>query len=123
MNFRAFLGFCFITFATALFGCGGFDIYSPEQIHRTVRSQGMGRYVVTYKWRYVIDNYGPDMAMLLKGVDDKDKKDVWKRATVVAVPKYLEAKGIVPSECTQGVTIIRSGEVEGGGSWAEFLCQ
>jgi len=108
----------------ALVGCGGrFDIYSPGEIHRTVRSLGSGKYLVDYKWRYVIANYGPDMELLLKGVDKKDMPAIWKAATGQAVPKYLEAKGIVPKECARGVSITRSGETEGGGGWAEFVCK
>lgn len=87
-----------------LVGCGGsFDIYSPSQIHRTVHPRGNGLYVVSYKWSYMVEHFGKD------------------RAT--AVPKYLEAKGIIPVECSQGVTVIRGGEVEGGSGWAEFRCK
>lgn len=112
------------TTIVALVGCGGrFDIYSPGEIHRTVRSLGSGSYVVYYEWPYVIDSYGPDMKFLLKGVDNKDKPAIWKAATAQAVPKYLEAKGLVPGECARGVSITRSGEGEGGKGWAEFVCK
>ena len=87
-----------------LTGCGGsFDNYSPSQIHRTVQSLGNGLYVVDYRWREVAQNFGKDRA--------------------VAIPKYLEAKGIVPAECSSGITVIRGGEVENGGGWAEFRCK
>jgi len=86
-----------------LCGCGpSFDIYSPDQIHRTVRVLGPGHYVVSYKWRYVEENFGKD------------------RAT--AIPAYLKAKGIVPPDCSRGITVIRGGETEGGGGWTEFRC-
>ena len=98
------LALAILALTVSLAGCGGsFDIYSPGQIHRTVRSQGPGLYVVSYKWPYVEDHFGKD------------------RAT--AVPEYLKMKGLVPPECTQGVTVIRGGEVEGGGGWAEFRCK
>jgi hypothetical protein len=87
-----------------LTACGGsFDIYSPSQIHRTVRSLESGHYVVYYKWRPVEETYGKDRA--------------------AAIPEYLKAMGIVPSECTRGVIVIRGGETEGGGGWAEFRCK
>lgn len=87
-----------------LTACGGsFDIYSPSQIHRTVQLTKQGVYIVDYRWREVAEQFGKD------------------RAT--AVPKYLEAKGLTPPECVHGVTVIRGGEVESGGGWAEFRCK
>jgi hypothetical protein len=85
-------------------GCGGaFDIYSPDQIHRTVRPRAPGLYVVYYEWPFVRENYGKDRAM--------------------AVPAYLKAKGLIPPECTQGVAVIRGNDGEGGKAWAEFRCK
>lgn len=86
-----------------LIGCGsGFDIYSPGQIHRTVQLIRPGVYIVDYKWREVSEQFG------------KDKE--------VAIPKYLEEKGLIPPECGGEVTVIRGGGVENGGGWAEFRC-
>ncbi|MES9897846.1 MAG: hypothetical protein ABW148_02350 [Sedimenticola sp.] len=107
-----------------LYGCGGrFDIYSPGEIQRTVKSVEPGIYLVSYKWPYVVDNYGPNMELLLEGAEDNEKPRIWNQAMASAVPKYLEAKGIIPAECgDNGVSVIRNGETEGDGGWAEFRC-
>lgn len=90
--------------AVPLTACGGsFDIYSPSQIHRTVQLIKPGVFIVDYRWREVAEQFGKDRAM--------------------AVPKYLEARGLTPPECVRGVIVIRGGEVEGGGGWAEFRCK
>jgi len=104
-------------------GCAGrFDIYSPGEIHRTVRPLESGAFIVSYRWRYVVDAFGPDMTALLKGVREEEMASKWKQAIEIAVPKYLAANGLVPAECSKGVYVTRSGEAEGGGGWAEFRC-
>ena len=100
---KLLVGVVISTTMSPLGGCGGsFDVYSSNQIHRTVQSRGAGHYVVDYRWREVAEQHGND------------------RAT--AVPKYLEANRLVPTECSRGVIVIRGGEVEGDGGWAEFRC-
>jgi len=82
---------------------------------------------VSYKEFDVLDEYGSGVERIRESVQDakgtKDKLAVWDKAVSVAVPKYLEAKGLVPDECVQGVVITRSGATEGGGGWAEFRCK
>jgi len=100
---RWLIGLAISTMMFPLAGCGGsFDIYSPSQIHRTVQLRSPGLYVVYYEWPYVEERFGKN------------------RAT--AIPKYLGEKGLVPSECAHGVTVVRGGEGEGGKGWAEFRC-
>jgi hypothetical protein len=114
----------FVLLVSGLSACvGSFDLYSPSQIHRTVKALRSGLYVVDYEWPYVIENYGPDMEKVLQGVDERDMPAQWDRALSIAVPKYLVAKGLVPAECVHGVTVVRSGEGEGGKGWAEFRCK
>lgn len=125
---RQVIGFALIALTFPLVGCGGsFDIYSPTQIHRTVQSRGQGLYVVSYKEFDVINDFGFGVEKVREAVrkaeNTKDKLAVWDQAAFVAVPRYLEAKGLIPSECTQGVVVIRSGSLEGGGGWAEFRCK
>lgn len=104
-----------------------FGVYSPERIRRTVQSRGQGLYVVSYKEFDVINAFGPGVenvrADVRKAGGTKEKLAVWDQAVSVAAPRYLEAKGLVPSECTQGVVVTRSGSTEGGGGWAEFRCK
>lgn len=84
-------------------GCGGaFDIYSPSQIHRTVKPIEQGVYIVSYKRRKLKEQFGEDMQ--------------------VAISAYLRANKILPSECDRDVYIVRHGAVQGGGGWAEFKC-
>ena len=98
------IGFAIAASIFPLVGCGGsFDNYSPSQIHRTVQLRMPGLYVVYYEWPYVEEHFGKD------------------RAT--AVPEYLKAKNLVPSECLRGVIVTRGGEGEGGKGWAEFRCK
>lgn len=86
-----------------VYGCGSaFDVYSPGQIHRTVQLRHPGLYIVYYEWPYVEGNFGKN------------------RAT--AVPAYMEAKGLIPSECTKGIVVVRGNDAEGGKAWAEFNC-
>lgn len=77
--------------------------YSPEMTHRSVQSLSKGLYVVDYKWPYVVETFGKDQT--------------------IAVPTYLEAKGLIPAECVRGVTVVRGGRTEGGWAWAEFRCK
>ena len=110
----------------SLTACGGnFDIYSPSQIHKTVQVLRPGVYVVGYKHHDVINEYGPGVENVRKAIrnDSDNWRAFWDGAVAVAVPRYLEAKGLVPAECTQGVVVIRSGSGEGGGGWAEFRCK
>ena len=105
-------------------GCAAeFDSYSSSQIHRTVREQSPGHYVVHYEWRYVIEHYGPDMESQLNGAKEEQLPGIWKQAFALAVPRYLEAKHLIPAECGRGVEVLRNGETEGGRGWAEFQCK
>lgn len=126
MKRRAVLGL--VLLVIGLPACSDpFGIYSPERIHRIVQSRGPGLYVVSYKEFDVINEFGPGVenvrAEVRKAESTKDKLAVWDQAAFIAVPRYLEAKGLVPSECTQGVIVTRSGSTEGGGGWAEFRCK
>jgi hypothetical protein len=76
---------------------------SFDQNHRSIQSLGDGLYVVDYKWPYVEKTFGKN------------------RNT--AVPAYLEARKLIPAECTRGVAVVRGGETEGGWGWAEFRCK
>ena len=80
-----------------------------------------------YKEFYVINEYGPGVENVREAVrkleSTQDKRAVWDEAALVSVPRYLEAKRIVPAECTQGIVVIRSGSTEDGGGWAEFRCK
>jgi hypothetical protein len=85
-----------------------------------------GIYVVSYREFDVIDKYGPGVENVREATrrakDPGDKVSAWDQATFAAVPRYLEAKGLVPTECKQGIAVIRCGSTEGGGGWAEFRC-
>lgn len=85
-------------------GCSGiFDIYSPSQIHRTVRLVEKDIYIVSYKRRKFKEQYGENLQ--------------------IAVPAYLRENKILPLECGSDVYIVRHGAVQGGGGWAEFKCK
>ncbi|MEJ1405485.1 MAG: hypothetical protein RPU62_00680 [Candidatus Sedimenticola sp. (ex Thyasira tokunagai)] len=112
--------------ALSLSACGGsFDIYAPSQIHKTVKLLRPGIYDVGYKHFEVINEYGLGVENVRKSIrqNPENWRTLWNEAAAVAVPKYLEAKGLVPAECEQGVEVIRSGSGEGGGGWAEFRCK
>jgi hypothetical protein len=98
------LRFIFVIAVFVFTGCGGaFDIYSPSQIHRTVKPLAQGVYIVDYNRRKLKEQFGEDIQ--------------------VAVPAYLKANKILPPECGRDVYIIRHGAVQGGGGWAEFKCE
>lgn len=122
---RRLISLIFLVFG--LSACRSFDIYLPNQIHRTVHLLTPGVYVVFYKEFDVINEYGPGVEKVREAVrkseSTKDKLVVWEQVAFGAVPKYLDAKGLIPAECAQGVEIIRSGSTEGGGGWAEFRCK
>lgn len=120
------IGFAFLE--VCLPACSDpFGIYSPEQIHRTVQLVRPGIYVVSYKEFDVINNFGPGVENVREAVrkakSTEDKLAVWGQAAFIAVPRYLDIKGLTPSECAQGISVIRSGSTEGGGGWAEFRCK
>ena len=103
MRLRIRLIFALAAWMLSSVGCGArFDIYAPDQIHRTVQSRGKGLYVVYYEWPYMENHFGKNRAL--------------------AVPEYLREKGLVPPECKWGTTVVRGGDAEGGKGWAEFRC-
>lgn len=60
-----------------------------------------------------------------KYVFDYNRTEVYSRFgdnRLTAVPAYLQAKGLVPNECTQGITVDSGGDSVGGWSWAYFRC-
>jgi hypothetical protein len=108
---------------------GCYDIYSPSEIQRTVQETpgNRGLYIVDYKRHAVIDEFGPGVAAVREAVRQsataEAKRDAWNQALAVAVPRYLAAKNIVPPICVDGVVVIDSGPVEGGGGWSRFRCK
>jgi hypothetical protein len=106
-----------------------YDIYSPSQIHRTVQMDPTvsGHYVVDYKWYYVIEEFGPGVEkvrdVVRQSTSPTEIATAWNQALAVAVPKYLTAKHITPATCVNGVVIIESRFVEGGGGWSRFRCK
>lgn len=88
-------------------GCSwleSFDPYSPSQLHRTVQpiSEEPGLYIVNAKIAQVRE-FGENME--------------------IAVPKYLAAYGLVPTECANEVTFVSRAYLEGGAKmWAKFRC-
>lgn len=116
--------------ATVLMGCGDerFDIYSPSQIHHTIKPHPNrdGLYVVQYRWDKVIDEFGPGIASVRQAVrqaDDKDKLVIWDNTMAAAVPKYLEANGLIPAKCVRGVIVISSNQDEAGNGMTAFRCK
>ena len=76
---------------------------AAEQIRRSVKPMGNGRYIVFYFGRPLERQYGTDRT--------------------IAVPKYMEAEGITPPECVHGVTILNSMDTEGGGGQSIVRCK
>lgn len=118
----------FVLLACSHSACSDFfGVYSPERIHSTVRSMGEGLYIVRYEYFDVINQYGPGVENVREAVrnarNTKDQLAAWSEAEAIAVPKYLKAKGLVPTECTQGVIVIRGGSSVEGDGWAEFRCK
>lgn len=44
------------------------------------------------------------------------------KGDLVAVKEYMERCGLVPAHCEYGIVVLKGGQVEGGGGWAEFAC-
>jgi len=125
---RWLVGLAVSTTVFPLTGCGGsFDNYSPSQIHRTVQSRGGEIYIVFYQYFDVLDQYGPGVERVRgdvqKELTTNAKQEVWTKAEHIAVPKYLEAKGLTPVECRNGIIVIRGGSSVEGDGWAEFRCK
>ena len=75
----------------------------------------------------LLDNYGEGYKNFVKnklaGVNDyNDVKRVWLNAQKAAVPKLLEAKGLIPPVCLKGITITSVALEEGGQVSAMFVC-
>ena len=115
---------------TGLAGCVFvLDDHSPERLRGGVRPDltQAGNYVVSYNWHSLLDKYGPGVeevrSVVRKAGNLEEKNAIWDREYKAAVPKYLEAKKMIPPECTQGIEVTRVGTTEGGGGWAEFRCK
>lgn len=103
--------------------------HSSENLQRTVRphSSQVGVYLVYYRYMEMINEYGPGLENVRKSVrlqpDVERQLAVWDDVLEVAVPKYLEAKNLIPNACGYGVEIMRSQGDEGGGGTSTFRCK
>ena len=117
--------FTFITFI--LMGCSG--NYSPNRLHRTVKPHPNqeGTYLVYYRRHNMIEEFGPGLVkvrdMVRQAKNIEDKLAVWDQALAFAVPKYLEAKDLIPIECVKGVFVVSSSSDEAGGGTTAFRCK
>lgn len=109
-------------------GCGPHtDVSAPDGIPRNVQKHPNreGLYLVYYRWRQVIDEFGPGYSAVqsrVRDASDGNKLEIWDQTMRLAVPKYMEAKGLVPKECAHGVEIVSSGPDEAGGGVSAFRC-
>lgn len=88
-----FLGGCFLLWE---------DPYTPERLRETVKPKRDGEFVVSFP-APAVDRLDPH--------------------PLVAVRKYLEANGLVPTTCTKGVAILGRGVAQGGyHGFANFRC-
>lgn len=124
MNWRV-IGIMLITFSHT--GCG--TNYTPGQLQRTVQPHPNreGIYLVYYKYKEMIEEYGPGWKMTLAAVqratNNEEIQNIWTQALTYAVPKYLNDKGLIPSACNDGVVVVSSNMDEAGGGTTAFRCR
>jgi hypothetical protein len=85
-----------------------------------------GVYVISYRRLELLEQYGQGMEQTTNAVeraDSHNKGRIWNEAVAAALERYMQANGLVPSECTRGIEVIESGQNEGGGGSAAFRCK
>lgn len=114
----------------SLTSCGNsFDINDQSRIQRTVQPHPNhdGVYLVYYRYEEMIDRYGPGWNNTLRIVrsakSNTEIYNIWDHALTLAVPRYLEERGLIPSKCTTGIIVIRNSMNEGGGGTTAFRCK
>lgn len=121
---------CLVILTSSLIACdGSLDISSANQIYRTVtpHPNREGLYLVYYRYKKIIEEYGPGwvptLAAVRKANSNDEIKDIWEQALNTAAPKYMKEKGLIPAECVNGVTIVSSNTDEAGGGVTVFRCK
>ncbi len=98
-----------------------------HELDGTVRPESPDSFLVYYHpWNRLIDEFGPgteNVRARLKAVNYVNDEKVWRDAIEEAIPKFLEAKSMTPSQCKAGVVVVNTGELEGGNGWARFRCK
>ncbi|MET0116002.1 MAG: hypothetical protein ABW090_01165 [Sedimenticola sp.] len=118
------LGLGFLMFVQV--GCGS-GYYPPDQLHRSVKphSSREGVYLVYYRRHQVIDEYGPGVERVREAIRNNPDnwRALWDKAAAEAVTRYMEDKGLIPSECQNGIVVINSYGDEAGGGTTAFRCK
>ncbi len=121
------IAFFILVFSMSACG-GGFDIYSPNNIYRTIQPHPNreGLYLVHYRYKEMIEVYGPGWEKTLAAVrqakNNKEIYNIWNQTLTLAVPKYLEEKKLIPDECIHGIVAISSNMNESGGGTTVLRC-
>lgn len=93
----------YIVIIISLQSCFFAKLSLDNQITYNIKSLGSGVYIIDYKWTRM--------------------KEAYAKSRSSAVRKYLRENDLIPSECVHGVSVVRSGETEGGWGWSEFQCK
>ena len=93
----------------------------------TVERESAEFFIVSYRpWDRIVDEYGPGVKTVrarIRAADGVDAERIWDEAFEDAVPRFLEATNMTPSQCKSGVIVVHSSEGEGGNGWARFRCK
>ena len=94
----------FVALCCFIAACADSEIFRPENLPKTVRSIGDGRYSVIFR-TVDIEPFG--------GIQNM----------AVSVPRYIEDRHLVPPECRRGVVFLSGGSYQGGREHAAgFRC-
>ncbi len=118
---RSYLSLCCLIVVSAM------TASCAHELRGTVRPESTEYFIVSYHpWDRLIDEYGPgteNVRAKIKANNYANAEQIWDEAFEEAIPRFLEAKNMMPPQCKSGVTVVHSGEAEGGNGWARFHCK
>lgn len=101
----------------------------PFKLKASVHAQSnqVGVFELSYhSWDKMLNEYGRGVESVraeIKKVPKDQISIIWDRAYTEAAVHYVEVKGLVPSECSNGIQGIRSRQYEGGWGSTDFRCK
>lgn len=101
----------------------------PFTLKATVHVQPnqVGVYELSYHpWDKMLNEYGRGLERVREEIKNVPKDQImiiWDRAHTEAAVRYVEERGLAPSECLNGIQGISSHQYEGGWGSTGFRCK
>jgi len=111
----------------SLVALAAINVSCTYELRGNIKPESAEFFTVSYHpWDRLIDEYGPgteDVRARIKAANYINAEKIWDEAFEEAIPRYLEANNMTPSQCKSGVVVVHSGETEGGNGWARVRCR